>query len=141
MWMSVPTPETTSIIVVESESTRNVQSSWSAPIWLHSASRQPTSSPWFAESDNVSRTEMTNAAPEARLATVPTMVSLSHLPKTRLISKPISGAKTSQGAKKKNPVVASCAKCIAFSRDYSLCSNLESLFLSLQGTHLVHIDT
>ena len=58
---------------------------------------------------------MTNAAPEARLATVPTIVSLNHLPKIRLISRPISGAKTSQGAKKKNPVVASCAKCIAFS--------------------------
>ena len=46
---------------------------------------------------------MTNAAPDARLATVPIIVSLNLFPKIRLISKPITGANTNQGARKKNP--------------------------------------
>ena len=37
MWMSVPTPETTSIIVTESVSTREVQGMLSVPILIQSA--------------------------------------------------------------------------------------------------------
>jgi hypothetical protein len=74
MWISVPTPETTSIIVVESESTRNVQSSSSVPMWIHSAKARQRID--FAvilpkRDQGNKHTETTNAAPDARLATVP----------------------------------------------------------------------
>jgi hypothetical protein len=62
-----------------------------------------------------SSTETTNAAPEARLATVPTTFSLKFLPKMALMSKPVIGAKTSHGARKKNPVLTDSLKCINFS--------------------------
>ncbi|MBV6496770.1 MAG: hypothetical protein JFAIHJKO_01898 [Pyrinomonadaceae bacterium] len=77
MWMSVPTPETTSIIVVDNESTRNVQSRFRLPTWIHSARRQRIASPWAPDTVTASRTDAANAAPEATLATAPIVRSLN----------------------------------------------------------------
>src|SRR6185503_13331363 len=66
---------------------------------------------------------MTNVAPEARLAMAPTQASLNRFPKIRLSNRPRTGAKTSHGARKANPVDASA-----------------KYMLTLHTVHLIHVN-
>ena len=98
----MPTPETTSIMVTERVSTRKVQGISRLPILIHSAKGMLCASPPFASNEYPSRSETTNARPEAALATVPMAISFMRLPKIILTINPATGRRTIRGTRLKN---------------------------------------
>ena len=97
--MSVPTPETTSIIVTESVSTRKVQGMLSVPMLIQSANGRLWAAPPLLHSARPSSTETRKASPEAALATAPMAFSPILPPKAMLMSSPITGRKTIKGTR------------------------------------------
>src|SRR3990172_12855983 len=114
--MSVPTPETTSIMVTESVSTRKAQGVCNAPMPIQSANCT-TAPSGCALRDRYCSTEIAKAPPEAATAMSDETRSPRRRPTARLSSSPTTGKKMIQGTR------------------------LNASTLALQAAHLVDIDT
>src|SRR5574341_1212480 len=99
MWMSVPTPVTTSIIVTESVSIWKAHGTFKSPTAIQSASRTVTASKPFACRPTSCSTATSNDSPAAPQATMPTHFSPRYRPKARLMSNPATGKRTMRGTR------------------------------------------
>src|SRR3990172_7797545 len=113
--MSVPTPETTSIMVTESVSTRKAQGVCNAPMPIQSANCT-TAPSGCALRDRYCSTEITKAPPEAAMAMRAETRSPTRRPTARLSSSPTTGKKMIQGTR------------------------LNASTLAFQAAHLIDVD-